>query len=643
MVFENLGEVDGFSFEGTFNAKDAKLAGVIEKTSDQKEGLDELAEDWRIVGFFQSDKHHKKPHPFECRLNVRTNSLAGFYCIGDEQHQFEGIASVEKKKNEKDVLAPIVDVIVVWKELEPIPADYEEVKRVGNQDGNLNAGVDEATKIVICVKRAKGLKDMSLNDLQKVDLVEEIALIWADIEPPPENFVSIDLTPGGFEANLNSGTMGTRVILCQKTTKNPAKALTNIQLMWNDSADLIPSGYSKIFSTPCGLEANANAMNAGHEVYFTCEQKKLSDLISQNAKHPFQGNWETPIGTWEIKTVQPCTVLSIGTTAENKHVTLHCYPKKDKEGGWTAVGTYKCEEKPQVGAAIVQFDSGRKEGLFEFAYGKDGTSWRAFKDYFCSLGFSQDYRSFWINSQRKFSSYSVGNSPQTMMDAALSPEFVDGDNSVYCYTCDSPTPAFRYTAILDPPSHLIVCAKRFNVDYRQGTVTKNLDWMTLTPKLLLKEPRPEITTALANQGCAPQNAEYGLYAVIVHSGNEGGHYYAFVRRSNIGDLTLEDDPENPWRRADDINFEESSWEKLLKRTSINNHSPYVLMYRRQDVDSNSLLPEDPIPENLLSAVEEDNRKHIFEELPRKFNEAFRKNIEVDARVKAKFTLPLEIP
>ncbi len=86
----------------------------------------------------------------------------------------------------------------------------------------------------------------------------------------------------------------------------------------------------------------------------------------------------------------------------------------------------------------------------------------------------------------------------------------------------------------------------------------------------------------------PSSAElvaYGIYAIIVHSGESAnsGHYYAFCRRSDAegSDLSLPDCPRAPWLKFNDTSVTPTLWTTLTQALeSSTSDTAYVLFYKR---------------------------------------------------------------
>lgn len=497
-----------------------------------------------------------------------------------------------------------------------------------NQDGNLNAGVDDAIKIVLCIKR---LQECDLES-KETYFIEDIAIIWADVEPYPEGYIPLDFTPSGFDANLNTGTIGTKILVCVKKSplSSASKVVFGIKTMWNDSADVIPQGFTKIFFTPCGLEANLNSMNQGHEVYLLMEKKNLSDTLFPEPTPSLRGKWETTLGQWQIKTVSKLPKMKhLRAKSQSKEFHIYCFPKlRDKSCLWQITGYHKsCDQKEIPGVIQGCFDKRFMEASLSLFFGSKEETIRAYKDCFCAIGYSFDHRSCWNDGIPLFSAHASSNSIQELIDSSMTPECIQSDNSVYCNICDAQTPGIRYNAVFTPPRYLIASIKRFSVDYRHGIVKKDLNWVDLSVKITLPCPHPNILESFDYKDAWNENTVtriFGLYGIVVHVGSESGHYYCYVRRSD-GDLLQEDDVDNPWHYINDKVVTQLNWKGIVKHTRLPLETPYVLFFKRMDVEEKAIYPT--IPEDLTNILYEDNRKYVMEELGGLFNGAYRRHLE----------------
>lgn len=106
--------------------------------------------------------------------------------------------------------------------------------------------------------------------------------------------------------------------------------------------------------------------------------------------------------------------------------------------------------------------------------------------------------------------------------------------------------AEKYLCLKSAPSHLMLTVKRFNFDYRSNKSTKITDAVDFDPVISLPAPAQDLHKIIFDdnkeQIAKMKNLDYGLYAVIIHTGNklDGGHYFTFARESE-SDLTVEED------------------------------------------------------------------------------------------------------
>ncbi|XP_076829169.1 ubiquitin carboxyl-terminal hydrolase 47 isoform X2 [Brachyhypopomus gauderio] len=125
---------------------------------------------------------------------------------------------------------------------------------------------------------------------------------------------------------------------------------------------------------------------------------------------------------------------------------------------------------------------------------------------------------------------------------------LDEDNWLYCDQCDQKTETETWIEMEEFPTILTLHLKRFDFDYVQMRHVKNGCPMDIPLSIHLKD------------------CEYGLYAVINHSGGySGGHYNAIIK-------SFED---NMWYCFDDSSVTKDSVSSLK-----HSRLAYLLMYRR---------------------------------------------------------------
>ena len=155
-------------------------------------------------------------------------------------------------------------------------------------------------------------------------------------------------------------------------------------------------------------------------------------------------------------------------------------------------------------------------------------------------------------------------STERMLNNFFAPEIMDGSEKVTCDHCKMKTKSEKQLSVYSAPEHLMINFKRFTWDFKTGKRFKILKAVTIPSRLFIplknynlkkinknniEQERQEI-----NDGETPKQylhelniiipnvsnksemieqkqAEYVLYAVVVHSGQsaEYGHYYTIGR------------------------------------------------------------------------------------------------------------------
>ncbi|XP_043953187.1 probable ubiquitin carboxyl-terminal hydrolase creB isoform X3 [Gambusia affinis] len=136
----------------------------------------------------------------------------------------------------------------------------------------------------------------------------------------------------------------------------------------------------------------------------------------------------------------------------------------------------------------------------------------------------------------------------------------NGDNQMYCETCDAKVDANRKYVITHHPDVLILMLKRFDFSYQ---------WMSYI-KIHCNADVPHTIRI-------PENQTYELYAVVEHFGDlRGGHYQAVIKSRDEGDQ---------W-----FVFDDSSVMKLGRNPFPDNENvvpsreAYLLFYRKKVAD-----------------------------------------------------------
>uniref|UniRef100_A0A8C7ZB12 Ubiquitin carboxyl-terminal hydrolase n=1 Tax=Oryzias sinensis TaxID=183150 RepID=A0A8C7ZB12_9TELE len=136
------------------------------------------------------------------------------------------------------------------------------------------------------------------------------------------------------------------------------------------------------------------------------------------------------------------------------------------------------------------------------------------------------------------------------LEQFVKPEQLDGENAYKCTKCKKMVTASKRFTIHRSPNVLTLSLKRF-ANFTGGKITKDVKY----PESL--DLRPFMSQS---QG-EPQN--YGLYAVLVHSGFSchAGHYFCYIKASN-----------GQWYQMNDSSVSVSDIRSVL------NQQAYVLFY-----------------------------------------------------------------
>lgn len=185
------------------------------------------------------------------------------------------------------------------------------------------------------------------------------------------------------------------------------------------------------------------------------------------------------------------------------------------------------------------------------------------------------------------------------------PTTMAGANAVECSKCNVRAEHIRTSFITQPPEHLMLSLGRMAYSAAHGKTIKFLDTVGLVPCVEL----PSVPDAVAKlvyrsdgdgddtkaaEAAASSSRRYGLYGVVVHSGQSAnsGHYYVYARSSEAANLHLGDSPGSPWVKFNDTRVSLTDWSAMQSALadSILDTS-YVLLFRRLD---NAPQPE-PVP------------------------------------------------
>jgi hypothetical protein len=134
----------------------------------------------------------------------------------------------------------------------------------------------------------------------------------------------------------------------------------------------------------------------------------------------------------------------------------------------------------------------------------------------------------------------------------------DPNNRYKCDHCKQMVKAGKQMTINELPMMLTVHLKRFAFDLQRGCMSKITTYV--------KYPETLDMAPYTSQEKKIKNADYKLYAVLVHQGYscDSGHYYAYVKA-----------PNGQWNRMDDDDVTPVSLKEVLSQTA------YMLFYQQE--------------------------------------------------------------
>lgn len=98
---------------------------------------------------------------------------------------------------------------------------------------------------------------------------------------------------------------------------------------------------------------------------------------------------------------------------------------------------------------------------------------------------------------------------------------MEGDNKIYCDTCESKQDMWLGTRLKTLPNVLIFTLRRFTFDYEKFDRVKINDMFSFNL---------EYNLGLYVEESNPGECDYELYGVLIHRGSaHGGHYLCYIR------------------------------------------------------------------------------------------------------------------
>ncbi|XP_063837984.1 ubiquitin carboxyl-terminal hydrolase 38 [Ostrinia nubilalis] len=179
------------------------------------------------------------------------------------------------------------------------------------------------------------------------------------------------------------------------------------------------------------------------------------------------------------------------------------------------------------------------------------------------------------------------HSVQNLLDFYCSKERLTGENRYMCRDCGGLRDAERSVLIETTPKYLILVLKNFKFDAKLQVQTKLMHTMFHNH-----------TVALPTVRTQADHAGYVLYAAVIHAGTtlDSGHYY-----------TLAKDKEQ-WHLYNDDVVSHSEERELSN--SNRSKTPYILFYRRNDVEEGTAPSMEELPPKYQEAVMSYNKSYV---------------------------------
>ncbi|CAI5732258.1 unnamed protein product [Hyaloperonospora brassicae] len=506
------------------------------------------------------------------------------------------------KREEEPANGYITDVCVIYGEIDAVPEHYTCIHTTpAGHSANVNDGT-LGVPIFICFKQSGSTTAVSDEGVAPKSLMD-LALMWTsgvESDDVPAGFTKIQHTPLGMEANLNQGTCGVAIHICQSKseTRDIVKPLDNpLNGEYEITSSLLPAfGRFLTLSVVEKLE-DARLVEGSFGAVLHAQFTGSMRGILFSSKHQQTGGTRkrTLVGAWRTE-----SSLANGVGASANDFLPLSYPFEwtlnetwtELDGWWSGAGSIP----PTDGNPIVSISASATSSNAAVAglpRALTGGKWKLIKDSYVHVAFKKDYSTEWQDGQLVFSERVWRHDIASMLSRFVATRTLGGDNALSCSVCERKTEWRTHTVIDEPPEHLIITLKRMYYDWNQQKACKCLHdvqfpaLLTL-PSLTSEEELAVYTSETDDSARAKQqhpSRHYGLYGVLVHSGltASSGHYYSFCRESDDStcQLHLEDSPLSPWIKFNDTKVEHSSWREINRLVaSTVSDTVYLLLYKR---------------------------------------------------------------
>ncbi|OWR50453.1 Ubiquitin specific protease [Danaus plexippus plexippus] len=179
------------------------------------------------------------------------------------------------------------------------------------------------------------------------------------------------------------------------------------------------------------------------------------------------------------------------------------------------------------------------------------------------------------------------HSVQSLLEFYCSKERMSGDNQYECRDCGRLRDAERSVLIETTPKYLILVLKNFKFDSKLQTQTK-----------LMHTVYHNHTVTLPTVRTQPVHPVYNLFAAVIHAGTtlDSGHYFTLAKDND------------QWHKFndDEVSFADENLLNGLSRSS----TPYILFYRRTDVEEGAVPTLEELPPKLQESVLSHNKNYV---------------------------------
>ncbi|CAK1554118.1 unnamed protein product [Leptosia nina] len=201
-----------------------------------------------------------------------------------------------------------------------------------------------------------------------------------------------------------------------------------------------------------------------------------------------------------------------------------------------------------------------------------------------SSSLSQDvYRDLQLAFPEKPKGYK--HSVQGLLEYYCSMEKLTGNNKYKCSECDELRDAEKSVIIETTPKYLILVLKNFEFDIKMQVQAKLMHSVVYNRTITLPAVRQDRNS-------------YVLFAAVIHEGQtlDSGHYYTVAKDND------------QWYKYDDdvVTLSDDMELGRLPRDS----TPYILFYRRSDVEESSAPTFDNLPPSTQEKILSHNKNYV---------------------------------